>query len=69
MLDTNADLFVLVQGGQFLGDLTLDPVDHVLGLVLGEGGFDGNLNSCLQDRSEFRKKYEANSQEIYVLTR
>ena len=43
LLDTNADLFVLVQGGQFLGDLTLDPIDHVLGLMLGKGGLDSNL--------------------------
>ena len=43
LVNANADLFVLVQGGQLGGDLTLDPVDHVLGLLLGQGGLDGDL--------------------------
>ena len=30
LVNANADLFVLVQGGQLGGDLALDPVDHVL---------------------------------------
>ena len=45
LVNADADLFVLVQGGQFGGDLALDPVDHVLGLLLGQSGLDGDLEA------------------------
>ena len=43
LLDTGANLLVLIQLGQLLGDFALDPVDHVLALVLGQGVLNGDL--------------------------
>ena len=48
LVNADADLFVLVQGGQFGGDLALDPVDHVLGLLLGQSGLDGDLDAVFR---------------------
>ena len=56
VVDADTDHFVLVDFGDFGVHLLLDPVDHVLLLLVLQGVFDRNLKEKVNVRDPHRNK-------------